>query len=199
MLKKNLPYVFLLLLILALIFIGGVKYGQKVEEANKTIKYVLSITPTKPAPTLHPTKTIAYKTFADDYCGVKFLYPTNLTPVYYYGVGQSIKFVEDESAITDKTTHIEITCSGLNDFYSFIEKATSISATLNKEKIILYEKNDSYGFLSESKTNQIKIAIIVSKELYPLIETSFEKFTPTPTKPAASPVKKQDIKSIISP
>lgn len=197
--RKSVPYVFLLLLILVLIFIGGVKYGQSVEEANKTIKYVLSITPTRPVPTLLPTKSIAYKTFNDDYCGVKFLYPTNLTPVYYYGVGQTIKFVEDEAAITDKTTHIEITCNGLNGFYSFIEKATSVSATLNNEKIILYEKNNTYGFLSESKTSQIKIAVMLSKELYPLIESSFEKFTPTPTKPAASPVKNQDIKSIISP
>lgn len=199
MTKKNVPYLFLLILIIVLIFIGGVKYGQKVEEANKTIKYILSITPTKPAPTLAPTKPISYQTFTDDYCGIKLLYPSNLTPVYYYGVGQSIKFVEDKSAITDKTTHLRIDCDVPNGFFIFTERAASESATLNKEKITRYEKNNSYGFEYENKSKQIKIAIIVSKELYPLLEASLEKITPGPTKPATSPTKNPTIKSIISP
>lgn len=42
---KTKSFVFLLVMILILIFILGVRYGQKVEKNNKVVDYLLSITP----------------------------------------------------------------------------------------------------------------------------------------------------------
>ncbi|MEK7097092.1 MAG: hypothetical protein AAB705_04020 [Patescibacteria group bacterium] len=39
------PYLFLFFLIVILIFILGVRYGQRVEKNNKVVDYILSITP----------------------------------------------------------------------------------------------------------------------------------------------------------
>jgi len=49
---KTKSYVFLYVMILILIFILGVRYGQRVEKNNKVIDYLLSITPSLlPTPT----------------------------------------------------------------------------------------------------------------------------------------------------
>ncbi|GAB4219576.1 MAG: hypothetical protein Fur009_6380 [Candidatus Microgenomates bacterium] len=57
-----------------LVFIIGVRYGQKVEKANKAIDYFLSITPTK-KPTPTPTWIIVeYRTKS----GFKINYPSFL-------------------------------------------------------------------------------------------------------------------------
>ena len=42
---KTKSYVFLFVIILILVFILGVRYGQKVEKNNKIVDYLLSITP----------------------------------------------------------------------------------------------------------------------------------------------------------
>lgn len=57
---KKTSYVFLFFLFVVLIFILGVRYGQKVEKNNKVVDYILSITPYPtytPYPTPELTKT----------------------------------------------------------------------------------------------------------------------------------------------
>ena len=57
---KKTSYIFLFFLFVVLIFILGVRYGQKVEKNNKAVDYILSITPYPtytPYPTAEPTKT----------------------------------------------------------------------------------------------------------------------------------------------
>lgn len=57
---KKTSYVFLFFLFVVLIFILGVRYGQKVEKNNKVVDYILSITPYPtytPYPTVELTKT----------------------------------------------------------------------------------------------------------------------------------------------
>ena len=69
---KTKPYVFLLVLVVILIFILGVRYGQKVEKTNKTINYLISLPPTKP-----PLPSIALETkkYLHEGCTVSFMYP----------------------------------------------------------------------------------------------------------------------------
>lgn len=74
MLKPK-TYYFITLLLLIIFFILGVRYGQKVEKANKVIDFILSITPTQP-PT--PTPTIGYQEYKSRRWGLKFKYPDNL-------------------------------------------------------------------------------------------------------------------------
>lgn len=76
--KGNAPYIFLGLLCVIIVFVGGLRYGTKVEQANKTIHYLLSLTPTKPIST-PPEAPISYNTYSHTLCGVEFLYPSSLT------------------------------------------------------------------------------------------------------------------------
>ena len=39
------PYLFLFFLVVILVFILGVRYGQRVEKNNKVVDYILKITP----------------------------------------------------------------------------------------------------------------------------------------------------------
>lgn len=72
---KQKSLIFLVILILVLVFILGVRYGQRVEKTNKIVNYVLSITPTKVPPTPTP---ISYKEYKSKKWGLKFSYPSNL-------------------------------------------------------------------------------------------------------------------------
>jgi hypothetical protein len=72
---KTKPYLFLFFLIIILIFILGVRYGQNIEKNNKVVNYLLSITPTPIPPTPTPVKYTDYKSKK---WGLKFIYPVGL-------------------------------------------------------------------------------------------------------------------------
>lgn len=72
---KNKPYLLLILLGVVLAFILGVRYGQGVEKTNKTINYLLSITPTPRPPTPTPVK---YEEYRSKKWGLKFTFPKGL-------------------------------------------------------------------------------------------------------------------------
>ena len=72
---KNKPYLLLIVLTIVLAFILGVRYGQRVEKTNKTIDYLLTITPTPRQPTPTPAK---YKEYKSKRWGLKFTLPENL-------------------------------------------------------------------------------------------------------------------------
>lgn len=71
---KTKSYLLLFFLALILVFILGVRYGQKVEKTNKVINYVLSITPTTP---ISPTP-LKYATSESKIWKIKFTYPSYL-------------------------------------------------------------------------------------------------------------------------
>lgn len=74
--KKS--YFFLTFLVLILFFILGVRYGQKVEKANKVFDCRALITPTtKPSPSPTPTP-IPFNEYKSKRWGIKFKYPANL-------------------------------------------------------------------------------------------------------------------------
>ena len=71
--KKSLPYIFLAFLCAILLFILGVRYGQRVEQTNKAISYLVHLPPSPPvAPTLSP---LGFSTYTHSLCGVSFLIP----------------------------------------------------------------------------------------------------------------------------
>ncbi len=73
---KPRTYIFIFLLVLIVVFVIGVRYGQQVERANKVIDYLLKLTPT---PTQLPTPTpFEYKTVQSKRWGLKFTYPSFL-------------------------------------------------------------------------------------------------------------------------
>lgn len=98
---KRGPIVFLLALVIILVFILGLRYGQRVEKTNKTIDYLLSLPPSKaPQPTQVP---LEFKEYVHKGCGVKFLYPTaatiekesSMSALFSQGSIQSIKLTCD--------------------------------------------------------------------------------------------------------
>lgn len=74
--KKSLPYFFLAFLVAILLFILGVRYGQRVEQVNKTVSYLISIPPTNtPAPTFPP---LSFSDYSHEGCKISFLIPNEL-------------------------------------------------------------------------------------------------------------------------
>ena len=74
--KKG-PYILLFILVITLFFILGLQYGKMVEKADKTINYILSITPTqKLTPT--PQLNLTYTSFELAPCNISILYPSNM-------------------------------------------------------------------------------------------------------------------------
>jgi len=69
---------FIIVLIIILAFILGVRYGQKVENNNKIVNYILSITPTQVPPTPIPPTPPIYKEYKSKKWGLTFTYPDNL-------------------------------------------------------------------------------------------------------------------------
>ena len=69
--------VLIVILLLILFFILGVRYGQKVEKANKVIDFILSITP-PPKPTNTPMPTpLIFEDYKSKRWGLRFKYPKN--------------------------------------------------------------------------------------------------------------------------
>ena len=72
---KNKPYLLLIVLTIVLAFILGFRSGQRVEKTNKTIDYLLTITPTPRPPTPTPVR---YKEYKSKRWGLEFTLPENL-------------------------------------------------------------------------------------------------------------------------
>src|SRR3989344_2576673 len=68
------PYILLVVLLLILFFILGVRYGQRVEKANKEIAQLLKITPLQQP---SPTKPVSYLNYTNAACDLEFVYPSN--------------------------------------------------------------------------------------------------------------------------
>ncbi len=93
--KKG-PTVLLIVLIIILVFILGVRYGQRVEKTNKSVAALLSIPPTKPQPTQPP---VTFKTYSGKACGAQFLYPSTLDLAKESST--SVQLVENELVMLD--------------------------------------------------------------------------------------------------
>jgi len=167
------PYIFLSILFVILLFIIGVRYGQKVEQTNKTINYYLSLPPTKP-----PVKTIpiSYVTYKSTGCGISFLYPNDLI----------IKEKPDAVYFTDKNKAdmLKIDCLPLNIQVNFNAPNTTAEATFKKKNIAvkIYKKNnqETYLFYLNDFIKNKQIICQVDKSLFPLFEKTLEFISPTP-------------------
>lgn len=197
MTQRKLPYLFLLILIIILIFVGGVKYGQKVEEANKVIKYVLSITPTKSPPKPTPTLSLEFKTVT--YCDMSFIIPSYLK--YEGGVNDSAdRYIDkdDNSAIIlvcyDPTIQPDSAkiLGFPNKAKDFLVSVNSkdVTATVSgqfknsaaENKVYSGKKGIRYIRLIHPKTGYF-IYVDIDERLYPLFEKTLEFTTPIPMKP----------------
>jgi len=164
---KKTSIIFLLILFIVLIFIIGVRYGQRVEKTNKIINYLISL---PPSPTLQPTqKPLEFKTYSIKDCGISFLYPQNL----------KLKSASEEATFKeDDQTKIEISCSKKNKISAILddEKAATGEITLKAKKTQtkIVNKGQTYAFKFLNLKNAKTIFVTISKSLYPLFEKSLE-------------------------
>jgi len=157
-------YIFLIVLFVILVFIIGVRYGQKVEQANKTINYYLSPPPTK-QPSPHPIQD--YKMFIHSGCAISFLYPSTFT--VEKNSTQEAYFTQDKiKALTFSCYPTSVTRPPVPKMWSQQFKDQEIQINNN-------------GFMLYHKYTKQYITINIDPKYYPLFEKSFEFLSLTPT------------------
>jgi hypothetical protein len=164
--KKPGPYVLVFILIIIIIFILGIRYGQKVEKTNKIIDFVASIPPTKPVPTNIP---LEFKNYKNEDCGIRFLYPANLTIKNDSSI--SARFISNNEEL------IKIDCQKPSNKIESTKKDENLATTeveFKKKKIIVNELNSYYSFKLLNQKKNIEVDITVEKGLFPLFESSYE-------------------------
>ena len=183
--KKTIPYIFLSLLILLLIFIGGVKYGQRVERTNKVISYLLSITPSPRPDTPTPVSSKPAPLNTIESCGISFVYPGTIK-VEQNSRGAIVNEYQGETFHTIAT----ISCSDafinnflLPDTRQDIDIST-MAASLKQKRgsnFKIYKNKDGLR-LKVIHPNGTFISMDFDEDLLPLIDASLQFVTPTPTK-----------------
>lgn len=150
--KKLGPYLLLFILAIVLVFVLGIRTGQRVEKNNKTINYLLSLPPTKPP--------LEFKTYTHKGCGLSFLYPSYLSVKT-----SSISALFSES----DTVKLEINC-GKEYPWPDVEKSKikTVTKSFRNSKIGVKEL-DRYYFELTSKKNQ-KIFVAIHSSLFALFE-----------------------------
>lgn len=167
-LKKG-PYLLIFILVIILIFILGVRYGQQVEMTNKKINFYLSLAPTKPPQPTPPT--LGFKTYSNKICGIEFTYPS------FYRVEES-----SGSAVfkNEKNIHqMTIDCRPSNKLLDALNdpKLTTREAVFKGKKIEIKTASqlpDFYQFQVVNPLNIKHIYIGINKSLYPLFESSLQ-------------------------
>ena len=161
------PYIFIAVLLLVLFFILGVRYGQKVEKTNKTIDYLISLTPAK-NPTPAP---IGFKPYSNKICGLSFLYPNTIS--LDKNATDTAEFFQDNKL------KIKIDCTKKNISPPVAEtKIATEEVVLKNKKMIVQVSHDNqeflYQFSLKNSINLKNIDVIIDKNLYPLFEKSLE-------------------------
>jgi hypothetical protein len=161
------PYIFIAILVIVLFFILGVRYGQKVEKTNKTIDYIISLTPAK-TPTPPP---IGFKPYSNNVCGLSFLYPDTLS--------LDKDATDTAEFFQDKKLKIKIDCTkkNISPMVAETKIATEEIILKNKKMIVKISHNDQeflYKFSLKNSINLKNIEVTIEKNLYPLFEKSLE-------------------------
>lgn len=163
--QKSLPYIFLGLLTITLVFFLGLRYGQKIEQTNKTISYMLTLTP-KPASPI-PTSTITYSLFKSKVCELQFLYPSTFREEEASSEAKLIQF--DTAAVNI------FSCHTLNDVSPMGERrGTSVEISLKNKKIPAQKEDNMYIFTVKNPLSGKTIFVQISQNLYPLFENTLQ-------------------------
>ncbi len=157
--KKSLPYFFLAFLFAILLFILGVRYGQRVEQANKTISYLISLPPSPPVvPTIPP---LGFSTYIHTDCGVSFLIP-NLIQKTKEGSTSAL------FSTREKKLALAVSC----EKKPFIQTKEEKTATINALRVFETTTKDVSSYRLYNPNNGLILTITASKEYLPLLQQS---------------------------
>ena len=167
--KKVRPYILVASLILILIFILGVRYGQTVEKADKKTRFLISIPPTKAVPSEKP---LNFKTFTSPGCALTFLYPSTLS-------------VEKETSVSakltkDRKTVLEFSCQKISptEILKGKDKLATPSLTFQNKKIAeqvsTKDRSTIHSFTIKNPVTNRDISFKVEENLLPLLERTLK-------------------------
>ncbi len=158
--KKNLPYFFLFFLFIILVFILGVRYGQKVERTNKTISYLLKISPTAtPKPTLPP---LAFHTYNHVGCAVSFLVPNLIE-----------KTKESSTSALFSTQSKTLALAIMCEKKPLIQEKDEKIGILNGIRTFIVETKGAISYRFYNPQNALIVTLTASKEYDSLVQKSF--------------------------
>lgn len=162
--RKIIPYIFLAFLFAILLFIIGVRYGQRVEQVNKTISYLVSL---PPSPTVAPTlPPLGFSTYIHSDCGVTFLIPNLI---------EKTKESSNSALFSTQKKQLAIALSCVKK--PLMQEKNELVVTVNRTIRafqVLTSDTSSYRFYN-TKNAKI-ITITTSKQYLPLINKSLELY-----------------------
>lgn len=160
--KKTLPYIFLAFLFAVLLFILGVRYGQRVEQMNKTIQYLVKM---PPSPTVQPTGLpVAFSDYSHEGCSLSFLVPNTLEKVRESST--SALFSDSK-----KELKIAISCEKTPFIQSKSERIINLNKTIRSFET---ETGDTHSYRFYHTITGKVITLTVSKQYLPLVRKSLE-------------------------
>lgn len=164
--KKLIPFAFIALLIIVVIFIVGLQYGRKVAETDKAIHYLLSITPTR-AITPSPVISITYNTLtgaASENCGVSFLYPSTMKVVQNSTQSSTLRNSTGET--------IAFSCNKTASLFNQFDtkKTATASVTFQDDELSASKSGSLILFTAKNTKNRQTVQFVVSDSLLPLLE-----------------------------
>ena len=163
--NKKGPLLLLLILFLVLVFVVGIRYGQKVEQANKTIHYLVSLTPS-PIPK-EPTPLV-FKPYTSKECDVTFLYPNSLT----------VKESTIEAVFKEKDkTKLIVGCSKTDEFFAVFNNSKVASAEVTVQTRTIQAKSptkETLLFRLNHPVDGRNIFVTIDKMLFPLFERTLQ-------------------------
>jgi len=157
--KKSLPYFFLAFLFAILLFILGVRYGQRVEQVNKTISYLVSIPPSPSvAPSLPP---LGFSTYTHKDCGVSFLIPNLIE-----------KTKESSTSALFSTREKKLALAVSCEKKPFIQTKEEKVTTINALRVFETTTKDASSYRLFNPKNGLTVTITASKEYLLLLQKS---------------------------
>jgi len=171
--SNSAPYVLLGILFFVLVFIVGVRYGQRVEQTNKKITALLSVTPKETKPKVSEIK---YKTYQNKDCQLEFLYPSVFKKEKE--TTSSASFISD--FIFKNRQELSFSCAKEDPYVEAIKNAKI--ATNEAE---FQQKNTEFKEFTKDKQTLVYFEIInpinskiiyflIDKESLPLLDSSLK-------------------------
>lgn len=172
---KKRSYIVLALLFLILAFIGGARYGQRVEQVNETISFIVSITPVQITTTPQPIDNfVKYNQYTHAGCSLRFLYPDILS-VKDSSISGTLK---EEKA---KNVQITFECSSRKDVLDKkvdLAKVSTVSAQFQKRNLQMYKrevnKQNYFVFNEKHPYKNMYIQYTVKENILSLLEKTLE-------------------------
>lgn len=170
---KKISVIFLLTLFITLVFIIGVRHGERIEKTNKVFNYLISI---PPSPTLQPTQTkLEFRTYKHNGCKIQFLHPSFL--IKQKTSSQSAKFEGNfQSLEFDCSRNSVDKLLGVKNLATLEVKfdQKNLQARVRPDKRVEKEAGPTLLFNIVHPGTKRNIFVEISKSIFPLFEKSLE-------------------------